>query len=457
MCRVATTPGLKPRFRELDNLRVSPANYAYADLDQDGRPEFISGFSDETYTRDRDTLSKDGYERLFWEGNYERSRQKSQYMFFSPNPGFEVPGGTRFLMARTILVQDFNNDGRHDVVFIQHGPDSAPYEPRRNEIMLSGHGGYKVKYLPGPGSLFHGGAAGDLDNDGDIDIVATPGPRNEILAYLNDGKGNFSLRTLFRNIGRNYNVKLWDFDQDGYLDMFIDGHEEPLRVFWGSRNGLSRERSGAIEGFDLHLMQDMAFGQFTSGFPQAAVLSSFRSDPSNGHYYQGHSIDLIEFEGDSVMKSGNVDRAWRSKGYNWFPWFSACDLKDDGSLDLVYEQHGENWDWYVRPGSLNWSRIDKVLWMNDGREFVRVLVEDPIYFKDEYKEVLFAFANEHGVTLEKYDTTSVYFRSPEGELVFFGSGFGDQHDALNWVRGNYPLLLCETSTTHRHRQCPWAE
>ena len=34
MCRVATTPGLKPRFRELDNLRVSTTNNAYADLDR---------------------------------------------------------------------------------------------------------------------------------------------------------------------------------------------------------------------------------------------------------------------------------------------------------------------------------------------------------------------------------------------------------------------------------------
>ena len=102
------------------------------------------------------------------------------------------------------------------------------------------------------------------------------GRENEVLAYMNDGKGNFSLKTLFRNIGRNYNVKLWDFDQDGYLDMFIDGHEEPLKVFWGSRNGFSSRRSGEIEGFDQHLMQDMAFGQFTSGFPQAAVLSSYK-------------------------------------------------------------------------------------------------------------------------------------------------------------------------------------
>ena len=296
-----------------------------------------------------------------------------------------------------------------------------------------------------------------MDNDGDIDIVATPGPRNEILAYLNDGNGNFSPRTLLRNIGRNYNAKLWDFDQDGYLDMFIDGHEEPLKVFWGSRNGFSRQRSSEIDGFDEHLMQDMAFGQFASDLPQAAVLSSYRSDPSRKHYYQGYSIDLIEFESGGIRKSGNVDRAGQPKGTHWFPWFSACDLKDDGNLDLVYEQHGENWDPYLRPGSLNWSRIDKVLWMNDGKEFERVLVEDPIYFKDEYEEALLAFANEHGVTLEKYDPKNIHFRSPEGELVLAGKGFGDKHDALNWVRENYPLLLCETSTTYRHQQCPWAE
>ena len=44
---------------------------------------------------------------------------------------------------------------------------------------------------------------------------------------MNDGKGNFSLRTLFRNIGRNYDIKLWDFNGDGHLDLFIDGHRNP--------------------------------------------------------------------------------------------------------------------------------------------------------------------------------------------------------------------------------------
>ena len=453
MCRIATTPGLKPRFRELDNLRVGYINNAYADLDQDGRPEFISGFSDETFTND--------HEPLFRDGNYERSRQKSQYMFFSPNPDFEVPRGTRFLMDRTILVQDYNNDGRHDVAFVQSGPDRAPYEPRRNEVMLSGPGGYKVRYLPGPKSVFHGGSAGDIDNDGDIDILATPGPRNGVLAYLNDGKGNFSHKTLFRNIGRNHNVKLWDFNADGYLDMFIDGRETPLTVNWGSRNGFSKRNSDEIDGFDQHeinVMQDMAFGQFTSDSLQAAVLSSYKSDLPDSSAHSGFSIDLIDFENGSVTKSGNVDRSESPKGYNhWLPWISACDLKDDGKLDLVFEQHGEHWYQYIRRGPLNWSRIDKVLWINDGRKFERVLIEDPIYFRSNFKEALVEYAREHGVSLEKYDATKVYYRSSNGEVAFYGNGFGDERDGARWKFTNYPLMLCETSTTRQRLQCLWED
>ena len=85
MCRVAKTPGRMPRFRKLDNLKVGYINNPYADLDQDDRPEFNSGFSDGTFTND--------HEPLFREGNYERLRQNSQYMFFNPNPDLEVPRG----------------------------------------------------------------------------------------------------------------------------------------------------------------------------------------------------------------------------------------------------------------------------------------------------------------------------------------------------------------------------
>ena len=64
--------------------------------------------------------------------------------------------------------------------------------------------GYETFYLPGEKSLFHGGTAGDIDNDGDIDIVVTPGPKNEIIAYLNNGKGKFKTKKILKN--RNIHI-----------------------------------------------------------------------------------------------------------------------------------------------------------------------------------------------------------------------------------------------------------
>ena len=73
----------------------------------------------------------------------------------------------------------------------------------------------------------------------------------------------------------------------------------------------------------------------------------------------------------------------------WLAWFTACDLKDDGNLDLVYEQHGERWSqhiYHIKDSSIDWSRIDKVLWINDGKQFQRVRIEDPMYFRDYFKK-----------------------------------------------------------------------
>ena len=47
MCDVATKPGYKPRFTGRDNIIVSEVNYAYADLNGDGVPEFVTGAWDE--------------------------------------------------------------------------------------------------------------------------------------------------------------------------------------------------------------------------------------------------------------------------------------------------------------------------------------------------------------------------------------------------------------------------
>ena len=83
--------------------------------------------------------------------------------------------------ARQMLVQDLNGDGKEDGIFIQHGPDYKPFERHENKIMLSSPKGYQIKTLPGDKALYHGASAGDVDNDGDIDIIVSPGYKSAFM------------------------------------------------------------------------------------------------------------------------------------------------------------------------------------------------------------------------------------------------------------------------------------
>lgn len=397
-CQIASTPMLKPNLKGFDFIRADAMDIGYADLTLDGLPEIISGASDETYILD---------DAKFFADNASRSRKAHQYSFYSTNSDFVPPNGTKFMLARTMLTQDFNGDGKDDVAFVEHGPDQAPYEPRRNEIMLSGPSGYKVKYLPGPVSLYHGGAAGDIDGDGDVDIVVTPGPNNEVYAYINDGKGNFKIRTLFTDIGRNYNIKLWDFDTDGKLDILIDGELEPLTVFWGDGNGHFSQKSIISEISNSDTMMDIAsLSKGSEKVARIAVLTGLSL--GRGHSFFGYDISELEFAGRTIVASKKIDRLEEA---SWLPWISSCDLRNDGDVDLVSEFFGEPRNFFITMGT--WKYLDKIVWVNEEGKFTRTPLENSMYFSDkpEIQVALKKYAEDIGVSLEKYDAQQVYYPS----------------------------------------------
>lgn len=434
-CKIATIPGLKANPVAFDNFRMDMANVGFADLYGDGSLETIAGFSDEPYPTPENDIRH--------QGNKERSREYSDYMFFSPDPSFKLPSDTSFIMARNIIPSDLNGDNIDDLVMIQHGPDYAPYEPQPNYILLSTPEGYVKKRLPGPKALHHGGAVGDIDGDGDLDIVATPSEHNRVVAYLNDGNGTFKVKTIigagreWNQNDRNYNTQLWDIDKDGYLDLILDGHDEYAAIYWGQESSglfgsLFTSRPTRLKDLKKQVFQDIAFTDIDSDGQEELVFLSSLNLPAAEHFYQGWGIYSIGFNGRNPEPVKVIHETKTPNFYTWYAYLSACDLKNDGDFDLVLLVSGQRYQ-------NNENKVDKVVFDNNDGVLTMHKLKGEMYLGPKKAKSEEALANSLGVTIRGYSPSQVYFPSPNGNQRYLNWQKWPKKDASSKSENLKPL------------------
>ena len=129
-------------------------------------------------------------------------------------------------MVGGVVMLDYDGDGDLDVVYVDGGP-TPEYEgePPRTEL-LRNDGRRFVPVTTPSGLVFDGygcgGAAADIDNDGDLDLYLTAFGPNEL--FVNDGRGGWTREAARRGLQEplwSSSAAFADVDRDGDLDAYV--------------------------------------------------------------------------------------------------------------------------------------------------------------------------------------------------------------------------------------------
>lgn len=395
-----------------------------AELIHDGLDYMFDNFDSITYD-----FNNDGFLDLFffgmstsiWSGNFG-SHKNGKYFFipdyFNQTPPYEMIEHNSIIefAAGGIELQDLNNNGSKEILIYTTnvhqvgtgfiGDKSSP--PKElGVVILEIDENFNIlrEREVGTPKALHRGSSGDVNNNGQIDILSFPigselPPNTEIFTKFptmlyNNGNGTFNEQQIFKDFDSiirpdkdiYYHIEatavhLFDIDGDGYLDLIFgrqigDVDQTPdyywatqnIYILWGDGSGKFSFEDRMALPYDNHL-----------GIHLTPLGYGFTDFNKNGHIdiilqstsgYNNYILTLFENKGNREFEDVTVEKI---DGYYHF---EDEHLGDMGEM-MPIDKNGNGWyDLVPRDVKVfccigtGRNHVSDLWWENVGGRFVR--------------------------------------------------------------------------------------
>lgn len=334
-------------------------------------------------------LDKDGDDDfIIASNNFQSEKRANIYIFKNENNKLifwkKLPG---LFWGRKGILGDYDKNGYLDFLVASHGfenPSINYYPGDEIGIVYFFKDSVDISYIDGSKEFNHTAASGDIDNDGDIDIITADSK------YINNGNKKFNkTKSVFAsnldlttkiNVGYYHN-ELYDLNNDGNLDLLMgcselfgdsvwDGTGKKFngrnRIYWGDGSGnyyysnstqLQMTYPETKDTFGI--VDDFNFYDFNKDGYEDIII--FRSCWRGAGYY----IQFLENNKDKTFKEVSKERMENYKlnlpnakpnEFEWLVWIRFVDLNKDNKLDII-----------GREGSKS-----EMKWINDGNNFFKL-------------------------------------------------------------------------------------